>query len=47
MMNTEAAVLETAAIRQQCKLLHLPTVAAQSTQLAEQAVREPPETGED
>ena len=40
MMNTEAAVLETAAIRQQCKLLHLPTVAAQSAQLAEQAVRE-------
>ncbi len=39
-MNTEAAVLETAAIRQHCKLLHLPTVAAQSTQLAEQAVRE-------
>ena len=39
-MNTEAAVLETAAIRQQCKLLHLPTVAAQSAQLAEQAVRE-------
>ena len=39
-MNTDAAVLETAAIRQQCKLLHLPTVAAQSAQLAEQAVRE-------
>jgi len=39
-MNTEAAVLETAAIRQQCKLLHLPTVAAQSAQFAEQAVRE-------
>jgi DNA replication protein DnaC len=39
-MNTEASVLETAAIRQQCKLLHLPTVAAQSAQLAEQAVRE-------
>jgi DNA replication protein DnaC len=39
-MNTEAAVLETAAIRQQCKLLHLPTVAAQSAHLAEQAVRE-------
>ena len=39
-MNTEAAVLETAAIRQQCKLLHLPTVEAQCAQLAEQAVRE-------
>ena len=39
-MNTDAAVLETAAIRQQCKLLHLPTVAAQSAQLAEQAARE-------
>jgi len=39
-MNTEAAVLETAAIRQQCKLLHLPTVAAQCAQLAEQAIRE-------
>jgi DNA replication protein DnaC len=39
-MNTQAAVLETAAIGQQCKLLHLPTVAAQCAQLAEQAVRE-------
>jgi DNA replication protein DnaC len=39
-MNTQTAVLETAAIRQQCKLLHLPTVAAQCAQVAEQAVRE-------
>jgi DNA replication protein DnaC len=39
-MNTQAAVLETAAIVQQCKLLHLPTVAVQCARLAEQAVRE-------
>ena len=39
-MNTESVALETATIREQCKLLHLPAVAAQCAQLAEQAVRE-------
>src|SRR5271157_822316 len=39
-MSAHSAVLEAATIRQQCKVLHLPTVAAQSAQLAEQAVRE-------
>jgi DNA replication protein DnaC len=39
-MSAQTAVLEAATIRQQCKVLHLPTVAAQSTQLAEQAMRE-------
>jgi len=39
-MSTHAAMLEVATIGQQCKTLHLPTVAAQCTQLAEQAVRE-------
>ncbi len=40
-MNAQTTgVLEVATIRQQCKVLHLPTVAAQSAQLAEQAVRE-------
>jgi DNA replication protein DnaC len=39
-MNTQTAVLETAAIAQQCKFLHLPAVAAQCAHLAEQAVRE-------
>ena len=39
-MNTESVVLETATIRQQCKMLHLPAVAGQCAQLAEQAVRE-------
>ena len=40
-MNAHTAgVLEAATIRQQCKVLHLPTVASQSAQLAEQAVRE-------
>src|SRR5258705_4888181 len=33
-------VLETASMQQQCKVLHLPTVAAQCAQLAEQALRE-------
>ena len=32
--------MEAATIQQQCKLLHLPTVAGQCAQLAEQAVRE-------
>jgi DNA replication protein DnaC len=35
-----AAVLEAATIKQQCKVLHLPTVATQCAQLAEQAARE-------
>src|SRR5207253_9248307 len=39
-MNAPSAGLEAATIRQQCKVLHLPTVAAQCAQLAEQAVRE-------
>src|ERR1700726_2104953 len=39
-MNAQTAVLEAATIRQHCKLLHLPAVAAQCAQLAEQAVRE-------
>jgi len=39
-MNAQTAVLEAATIRQQCKLLHLPAVAAQCTPLAEQAMRE-------
>jgi DNA replication protein DnaC len=39
-MSAQIAVLEAATISQQCKVLHLPTVAAQCAQLAEQAVRE-------
>jgi DNA replication protein DnaC len=39
-MNTQTAVLEAATISQQCRVLHLPTVAAQCAPLAEQAVRE-------
>ncbi len=39
-MSAHSAVLEMATIRQQCKVLHLPSVAAQCGQLAEQAVRE-------
>ena len=39
-MSTHAATLEIATIGQQCKLLHLPAVAAQCAQLAEQAIRE-------
>lgn len=39
-MSAQTAVLEAATIGQQCKVLHLPTVAAQCAQLAEQAVRE-------
>ena len=39
-MSAQTAGLEAATIQQQCKLLHLPTVAGQCAQLAEQAVRE-------
>jgi DNA replication protein DnaC len=39
-MSAQTAVLEAATIKQQCKVLHLPTVAGQCAQLAEQAVRE-------
>jgi DNA replication protein DnaC len=39
-MNAQSTVLEAASIRQQCRVLHLPTVAAQCAPLAEQAVRE-------
>lgn len=39
-MNAESAALEAATIRQQCKVLRLPSIAAQCAQLAEQAVRE-------
>ena len=36
-MSAQTAVLEVATIGQQCKVLHLPAVAAQCAQLAEQA----------
>jgi hypothetical protein len=39
-MSAEGAGLEAAIIRQQCKVLRMPTIAAQCSQLAEQAVRE-------
>ena len=39
-MNAQSGALEAATIRQQCKVLRMPTIAAQCTQLAEQAVRE-------
>jgi len=39
-MTAQSAVLEAATIRQQCKALHPPTIAAQCGQLAEQEVRE-------
>jgi DNA replication protein DnaC len=39
-VSSQAAVLETASIQQQCKVLRLPTIAAQCGPLAEQAVRE-------
>ena len=39
-MNGQSAALEEAAIRQQCKALHMPTIAAQCSRLAEQAVKE-------
>lgn len=39
-MSAQSTGLEAATIEQQCKLLHLPTVAGQCAQLAEQAVRE-------
>jgi len=38
--NAESLALEAATIRQQCKVLHLPAVAAQCAQLADQATRE-------
>ncbi len=40
-MSGQAAVLEEATIKQQCKLLRMPTVASQCAHLAEEAVREP------
>jgi DNA replication protein DnaC len=39
-MSAQSTGLEAATIEQQCQLLHLPTVAGQCAQLAEQAVRE-------
>lgn len=39
-MNTDNGALEAATVRQQCKLLRMPTIGAQCTQLAEQALRE-------
>jgi len=39
-MSAQTAVLEAATIRQQCKALHLPSVAAQCAPLAERPVRE-------
>ena len=39
-MSAEAAALEAATIRQQCKVLRMPAIAAQCAPLAEQAVRE-------
>jgi DNA replication protein DnaC len=39
-MNAQTSALEVATIEQQCKVLHLPAIAGQCGQLAEQAVRE-------
>ena len=39
-MSGQAAVLEEATIKQQCKLLRMPTVASQCAHLAAEAVRE-------
>src|ERR1700757_4829970 len=39
-MSARAAALEAATIRPQCKGFHMPIIAAQCAQLAEQAVRE-------
>jgi DNA replication protein DnaC len=39
-MNAQTSALEVATIQQQCKVLHLPAIAGQCGQLAEQAVRE-------
>lgn len=39
-MSGQAAVLEEATIKQQCKVLRLPSVAAQCVQLATEAVRD-------
>ena len=38
-MTTATAGLQEAAVRQQCKLLRMPAVAAQCVRLAEEAVR--------
>jgi len=40
MMGEPLAVLQASAIKQHCKLLHLPTIGGQSVPLAEQAERE-------
>jgi DNA replication protein DnaC len=39
-VSAPTAVLDEAAIRQQCKALHMPTIAAQCSRLAEQALKE-------
>ncbi len=39
-MSGQLAVLQASAIRQHCKLLHLPTIGGQSVPMAEQAERE-------
>jgi hypothetical protein len=39
-VTAQSVALEAAAIRQQCKVLRMPTIAAQYAQLAEQALRE-------
>jgi hypothetical protein len=39
-MNAQSVALEAATVRRQCKVLRMPTIAAQCTQLAEQVVRE-------
>jgi DNA replication protein DnaC len=39
-MSGQTNVLEEATIKQQCKLLRMPTVASQCVSLAEQALRE-------
>ena len=39
-MNAQSVALEAATIRQPCKVLRMPTIAAQCAPLAEQAVRE-------
>jgi DNA replication protein DnaC len=39
-VNAHPVALEEATIRQQCKALHMPTIAVQCSRLAEQAVKE-------
>jgi DNA replication protein DnaC len=39
-VSAPTAVLEEAAIRQQCKALHMPTIGGQCSRLAEQAIKE-------